>query len=75
MNGESVLFTRSDAVEASWNYFNPVLKYWAENANVPLYGYPAGTWGPQESDSIIEGGKCWTNPCKNLTDTDLYCEL
>jgi len=75
MNGEPVLFTRSDAVEASWNYFDPILRYWQENSDIPLYGYPAGTWGPPESDAIIEGGKCWTNPCKNLTDTDLYCEL
>lgn len=75
LNGESVLFTRSDAVEASWNYFEPVLKYWNENTTTPLYGYPAGTWGPDISDRIIDEGKRWSNPCKNLTDTDKYCEL
>ncbi len=75
LNGETVLFTRSDAVEASWTYFDPILKQWELDANFPLYGYPAGTWGPVESDSIIEGGKRWSNPCKNLTDTDKYCEL
>lgn len=75
LNGESVLFTRSDAVEASWNYFDPVLKYWNENTTTPLYGYPAGTWGPDISDRIIDEGKRWSNPCKNLTDTDKYCEL
>jgi glucose-6-phosphate 1-dehydrogenase len=75
MNGESVLFTRSDAVEASWTFFDPIIEMWKNSKNIPLYGYPAGTWGPLESDSIIEGGKSWTNPCKNLIDTDLYCEL
>ncbi len=75
LNGESVLFTRSDAVEASWNYFDPILKHWRENPVTPLYGYPAGTWGPDISDRIIDGGKKWSNPCKNLTDTDKYCEL
>ena len=75
LNGESVLFTRSDAVEASWSYFDPILKSWENNDNIPLYGYPAGTWGPEESNKIIESGKSWTNPCKNLTDTDKYCEL
>ncbi|KAF5034028.1 Glucose-6-phosphate 1-dehydrogenase [anaerobic digester metagenome] len=75
LNGESVLFTRSDAVEASWNYFDPILKHWRENPVPPLYGYPAGTWGPDISDRIIDGGKKWSNPCKNLTDTDKYCEL
>jgi glucose-6-phosphate 1-dehydrogenase len=73
MNGDSVLFTRSDAVEASWRFFDPVLKYW-ENNSVPLFGYPAGTWGPLESEQIVKG-KEWTNPCKNLTNTDIYCEL
>lgn len=75
LNGESVLFTRSDAVEASWSYFDPILSYWKTNEKVPLYGYPAGTWGPVESDKIIENQKKWINPCKNLTDTDKYCEL
>ena len=75
LNGESVLFTRSDAVEASWSYFDPILKNWENNDKIPLYGYPAGTWGPEESNRIIESGKSWTNPCKNLTDTDKYCEL
>lgn len=75
MNGEPTLFTRSDAVEASWKFFDPILKYWRDNQSVPLYGYPAGTWGPLESETIIEGVKKWTNPCKNLTNTDLYCEL
>ncbi|NTU95891.1 MAG: glucose-6-phosphate dehydrogenase [Bacteroidales bacterium] len=75
MNGESVLFTRSDAVEASWAFFDPIIEMWKNSKNIPLYGYPAGTWGPLESNAIIEGGKNWTNPCKNLIDTDLYCEL
>jgi glucose-6-phosphate 1-dehydrogenase len=75
LNGESALFTRSDAVEASWIYFDPILKSWKLNEKIPLYGYPAGTWGPEESEIIIEGQKHWSNPCKNLTDTDKYCEL
>lgn len=74
--GDPTLFTRSDAVEASWNFFDPVLKYWQEHPKAPLYGYPAGTWGPQESDAMMEEhGARWTNPCKNLINTDLYCEL
>ncbi len=76
MLGDPTLFTRSDAVEASWKFFDPVLKYWQENPHAHLYGYPAGTWGPPESDRLMEEhGAHWTNPCKNLTNTDLYCEL
>jgi glucose-6-phosphate 1-dehydrogenase len=75
INGDQTLFTRSDAVEASWKFFDPILAYWRDNKNAPLYGYPAGTWGPLESEAIIDDVKKWTNPCKNLTNTDLYCEL
>lgn len=74
MQGEATLFTRSDAVEASWHFFDPILKQWAGNSGIPLYSYPAGTWGPKASETI-KNGKGWTNPCKNLINTDLYCEL
>lgn len=74
--GDPTLFTRNDAVEASWRFFDPVLKYWQTHEEAPLYGYPAGTWGPRESDILVSGHKAgWTNPCKNLTNSDLYCEL
>lgn len=65
-----------DAVEASWHFFDPILRYWNEHPEAPLYGYPAGTWGPLESEAMMhEHGAEWTNPCKNLTNTDQYCEL
>lgn len=76
IHGDQTLFTRSDAIEASWSYFDPLLKYWEENKELPLYGYPFGTWGPLESKSLIEKySPQWTNPCKNLTNSNLYCEL
>ena len=76
MAGDQTLFTRSDAVEASWRYFEPVINCWHTHPDVPLYGYPAGTWGPPEADRLMAGkGVSWTNPCKNLTETNLYCEL
>lgn len=74
--GDPTLFTRGDAIEASWRFFDPVLQYWRNNPDAPLYGYPAGTWGPLESETLVsEHTATWTNPCKNLTDNDLYCEL
>ena len=75
MLGDATLFTRSDAVEASWSYFDPVIKAWESDDDIPLYGYPARAWGPRESDLLLDEDRNWTNPCKNLTDTDLYCEL
>jgi len=76
MIGDPTLFTRSDAVEASWRFFTPVLNFWETHPEIPVYGYPAGTWGPKESEALMqEHGVQWINPCKNLTNTDLYCEL
>lgn len=76
IQGDPTLFTRNDAVEASWRFFDPVLQFWHEHEDAPLYGYPAGTWGPKESDVLMKDHEAdWTNPCKNLTNTDLYCEL
>lgn len=74
MDGDSTLFTRTDAVEASWQFFDLVLKLWENSGDFPLYGYPAGSWGPKEADQLIEGSY-WTNPCKNLTNSDKYCLL
>ena len=75
MLGDPTLFTRSDAVEASWTFFSPIVEAWEKDDSIPLYGYPAKTWGPKESAEIIEESGYWTNPCKNLTKTDQYCEL
>lgn len=74
--GDPTLFTRADAVEESWTYFDKILNYWEKNPATPLYGYPAATWGPKEADVLIERiGAEWTNPCKNLTHSNLYCKL
>ena len=76
IHGDPTLFTRSDAVEASWRFFNPILQYWKDHPDAPLFGYPAGTWGPLESEAMMhEHGAEWTNPCKNLINTDQYCDL
>lgn len=76
INGDQTLFTRIDAVEASWRFFDPVLEYWEKNADVPLYGYPAGSWGPKESEEMMrEHNAEWSRPSKNLVNSDQYCEL
>jgi len=76
MVGDSTLFLRADAVEAAWRFVEPIQKAWAENENIKIYGYPAGTWGPDVADNLIEGEKrTWRYPCKNLADDGIYCEL
>lgn len=75
MAGDASLFARGDAVEAAWEFVDPILKHWKTNAEAKLHGYPAGTWGPKEADALIEGSNQWRYPCKNLTNDGVYCEL
>jgi glucose-6-phosphate 1-dehydrogenase len=74
MQGDATLYARGDAVEAAWNFVQPIINAWETNPEIPIYGYPAGTWGPEDSDKLIGNGH-WRYPCKNLTNDGLYCEL
>ena len=76
MLGDSTLYTRGDAVEELWKFIKPIQEQWLGDSNIPLYGYPCGTWGPEVADGLIEGKETtWRYPCKNLADDGLYCEL
>jgi len=76
MQGDSTLFARGDAVIEAWKFLAPVQKAWEHDPNMPVFGYPAGTWGPEHADDLIqEKEMTWRYPCKNLTGDGLYCEL
>lgn len=76
MVGDSTLYIRGDALEATWKFVQPLLDFWDKNPDAPLHGYPAGSWGPNCADNLIEGEKLtWRYPCKNLSDDGIYCEL
>ena len=76
VQGDQTLFARADGVEECWRFIDPVINYWSENKTAPLYSYPAGSWGPEEADRLInQSGAGWRYPCKNLTETGNYCEL
>ncbi len=73
---DATLYPRSDGVEEAWKIIDPILKEWETNKDIKLYGYPAGTWGPENAEEIIEGtGNQWRYPCKNLSNDGIYCEL
>jgi glucose-6-phosphate 1-dehydrogenase len=76
MKGDATLFARTEEVIAAWKFLSPVLEAWTNDKTVPLHGYPAGSWGPEMADDLIDGeGMTWRYPCKNLSDDGIYCEL
>jgi glucose-6-phosphate 1-dehydrogenase len=76
MVGDASLYTRADALESTWSFVQPILDFWKNNPDAPLYGYPSGSWGPDCADALIEGkDQTWRYPCKNLSDDGVYCEL
>ena len=63
LRGDATLFDRGDSVEAAWSLVDPILDVWsaAKTAGVPVYS--SGTWGPKESDQLLErDGRQWYNP-------------
>ena len=76
IHGDATLFARTEEVLEAWKFLTPVIEAWKTGHEVPLYGYPAGTWGPQQADDLIQGkDMSWRYPCKNLSDDGIYCEL
>lgn len=61
MIGDATLFQRADMVEESWKVVTPILNAWKnESDGVPTYA--AGSWGPRESDELMErDGRKWRN--------------
>lgn len=74
MLGDATLYSRGDTIEAAWKFIQPILNAWDINPEIPLYGYPAGSWGPDVADKLVLNGS-WRYPCKNLSDDGTYCEL
>jgi glucose-6-phosphate 1-dehydrogenase len=76
IRGDATLFARTEEVLQAWKFLTPVIEAWESKHEVPLYGYPAGSWGPETTDDLIEEkGMTWRYPCKNLSDDGIYCEL
>lgn len=76
MLGDATLYARGDAVEACWQFVDPIQRAWAENPDIKIYGYPGGTWGPKEARALFDNPALdWRYPCKNLASDGEYCEL
>jgi glucose-6-phosphate 1-dehydrogenase len=48
VTGDQTLFVHADEVEASWRLYTPVL-----DRSLPVYAYPAGSWGPAEAEALL----------------------
>jgi len=63
LRGDATLFDRGDSVEAAWSLVDPILDVWSAARTGKVPTYPAGTWGPKESDQLLErDDRQWYNP-------------
>jgi glucose-6-phosphate 1-dehydrogenase len=63
VRGDATLFDRADSVEAAWALVDPILDVWSAARTGTVPQYPAGSWGPKESDLLLErNGRHWYNP-------------
>ena len=57
LHGDQDLFARSDSVQAGWRIVDPVLA-----ADLPVYAYKPGSWGPQEAQALTAQYGGWYDP-------------
>ena len=63
VRGDATLFDRGDSVEAAWSLVDPVLDVWSAARTATVPQYPSGSWGPRESDLLLErDDRQWYNP-------------
>jgi glucose-6-phosphate 1-dehydrogenase len=58
LTGDQTLFVHAEEAEASWRLYTPLLE-----RNIHVFDYPAGTWGPRESERLLAlEGFVWRTP-------------
>jgi len=63
VRGDATLFDSGENVEAAWSLVDPILDVWGATKSASVPQYAAGSWGPAESDALIErDGRHWHNP-------------
>lgn len=61
IEGDRGLFISYDEVDRSWQVVEPLMQQWADNGD-GLHTYPAGSWGPVESERLFERAyRAWRN--------------
>ena len=60
--GDQSLFMAQDVIEESWKIIDPIEEVW-QSGQPKLATYKTGSWGPKESDQLIEkDGRKWLAP-------------
>ena len=57
MRGDSMRFTRQDAVEECWRIYAPLLE-----EPPPVHPYVPGSWGPEQADKLVAAYGGWHGP-------------
>jgi glucose-6-phosphate 1-dehydrogenase len=70
MKNDATLFMRADQVEAAWRLLMPVIEVWAAAPPSDFPNYAAGTWGPEDAQSLLAQGHSWPVP----TELAGHCE-
>jgi glucose-6-phosphate 1-dehydrogenase len=55
--GQTLRFTRQDAVDETWRVMQPLL-----DSPPPVHPYAPGTWGPKEGEELVSGHGRWHGP-------------
>lgn len=53
MRGDATLFSRRDAVEASWGWITPILEHFEKHPPADFPNYDPGSWGPRCGHDLI----------------------
>ncbi len=63
MRGDATLFMRADQAEAAWEVIMPILDVWSEQKPTDFPNYQAGSWGPEQAETLIaRDGRSWVTP-------------
>lgn len=61
MQGDQTLFPISDWIYNAWRIVDPVIEKWNNKPWQKFPNYKAGSWGPEEAESILEPTDVWYN--------------
>lgn len=58
IEGDHTLFIREDEIERAWEIVQPIIDFWKDNQEVPIYSQ--GSFGPKEAEDFIrKDGRVW----------------